>query len=257
MARAVVTRLNGRLPAAALVQVFGRNGDGTPHLLLPAPAAAVARTMAAAKAGGHNLHPTTGWSCYRSIADQEHMISIGLTTMPAGQSIHGEGRAVDWLVGGFGSPLHTWLVAKGPAFGWYQPAWAKPTGSLPEPWHWEYDPDLDKHAEDDMPLTDDDINRVATEVVSRLLNYKSEKYSPDTVYRLLINAGEGAFGQQTVKRNGEYVPAAQELADIKTMLIKLSALGGSVDTAPLVAAIDALPAKVRADIAAHLKVTLG
>jgi zinc D-Ala-D-Ala carboxypeptidase len=23
-------------------------------------------------------------------------------------------------------------------YGWYHPAWAEPSGSMPEPWHWEY-----------------------------------------------------------------------------------------------------------------------
>lgn len=57
-----------------------------------------------------------------------------------GTSKHGWGVAVD-LCGGiedFGSPAHRWMQANAPAYGWVHPAWAGPTGSRPEPWHWEY-----------------------------------------------------------------------------------------------------------------------
>ena len=53
---------------------------------------------------------------------------------------HGWGVAVD-LCGGiqsFGTAEHTWLFTHAPLFGWFHPAWAEPTGSRPEPWHWEF-----------------------------------------------------------------------------------------------------------------------
>jgi hypothetical protein len=25
-----------------------------------------------------------------------------------------------------------------PLYGWFHPAWAEPTGTMPEPWHWEF-----------------------------------------------------------------------------------------------------------------------
>ncbi|WP_162616453.1 M15 family metallopeptidase [Xylanimonas allomyrinae] len=41
-------------------------------------------------------------------------------------------------VAGFGSDGYRWLAANAGAFGWENPDWARPGGSKPEPWHWEY-----------------------------------------------------------------------------------------------------------------------
>jgi hypothetical protein len=92
------------------------------------------------------------------------MRDIGLTTIPVGQSIHGEwsnGSAVDLSnLGGFGAPRHDWLRANGGAYGWYQPSWATAGGSLPEPWHWEYDQRGDQHI-NDQEVVDVDLNNPA------------------------------------------------------------------------------------------------
>jgi hypothetical protein len=95
------------------------------------------------------------------------MRNIGLTTIPVGQSIHGEwtwGSAVDFQnLGGFGATRHNWLRSNGAEYGWYQPGWAQQWGSLPEPWHWEYDQRGDAHfGEDpDVGLTPDEAQRLA------------------------------------------------------------------------------------------------
>ena len=63
----------------------------------------------------------------------------GLAARP-GHSNHGWGTAAD-LCGGidrFGTPTHDWMLANAPLFGWFHPAWAEPSGKLPEPWHWEF-----------------------------------------------------------------------------------------------------------------------
>jgi hypothetical protein len=30
------------------------------------------------------------------------------------------------------------MLVNAPLFGWFHPAWARPNGTLPEPWHWEF-----------------------------------------------------------------------------------------------------------------------
>jgi D-alanyl-D-alanine carboxypeptidase len=63
----------------------------------------------------------------------------GLAATP-GTSKHGLGLAVD-LCGGvqdFANPTHLWLDRNASRFGWFHPAWAEPSGALPEPWHWEF-----------------------------------------------------------------------------------------------------------------------
>jgi hypothetical protein len=78
---------------------------------------------------------------YRSYAAQVSIKQLlpGLAATP-GTSNHGLGLALD-LCGGvqdFGDPAHQWMKRNGPHFGWVHPAWAEPSGGLPEPWHWEF-----------------------------------------------------------------------------------------------------------------------
>lgn len=139
-----VSANNGTAPAGELATLPGMNGDGSWHTAPHVTAAAYARLRSAMLAAGlGDLLPSDGWSCYRDRAAQQHMRDLGLTTIPVGQSIHGEwtyGSAVDFQdLGGFGAPRHEWLRDNGAGFGWYQPSWATAGGSLPEPWHWEYD----------------------------------------------------------------------------------------------------------------------
>lgn len=78
---------------------------------------------------------------YRSYDDQVRVYAEKptLAAIP-GTSNHGWGTALD-LCGGierFGTAQHQWMLLNGPLFGWFHPAWAEPTGSKPEPWHWEF-----------------------------------------------------------------------------------------------------------------------
>jgi LAS superfamily LD-carboxypeptidase LdcB len=78
---------------------------------------------------------------YRPYAEQVAVkrASPGLAATP-GKSQHGLGLALD-LCGGvqsFASPAHLWMKRNAPLYGWFHPAWAEPTGSMPEPWHWEF-----------------------------------------------------------------------------------------------------------------------
>ncbi|HET8616548.1 MAG TPA: M15 family metallopeptidase [Actinomycetales bacterium] len=78
---------------------------------------------------------------YRSLASQVSLAARkpGLAARP-GSSEHGWGLAVDLCDGGdvAGTPEHDWLLKNAPEFGWDNPAWARPGGSRPEAWHWEY-----------------------------------------------------------------------------------------------------------------------
>lgn len=66
----------------------------------------------------------------------------GLAAEP-GTSEHGWGRAVDIGCGAnsFDGRLYTWLDDNAGDFGWVNPGWARPGGSTPEPWHWEFTPE--------------------------------------------------------------------------------------------------------------------
>ena len=78
---------------------------------------------------------------YRDCATQiRYARELGAIAAPAPpcRSNHGWGLAADISVGGFGSPVYKWLEANAHKYGYVNPPWARPGGSKPEAWHWEY-----------------------------------------------------------------------------------------------------------------------
>lgn len=127
---------NGELPADAVCRLPGRDD----HLRGDA-ALAFVRLDAAYRARFDRRMCLT--DSYRSYAGQQYLYAIkpGLAAVP-GTSKHGEGIAID-LCGGAevpGSEAYAWLTERGHEFGWANPSWARPGGSRPEPWHWEFTP---------------------------------------------------------------------------------------------------------------------
>jgi len=126
---------NGMWPAQALCPLYAAPGES---LRRSAALAFNAMSIAHQKQTGSALCVTDG---YRSYAEQVAVKKArpGLAATP-GTSEHGFGLAVD-LCGGvqsFASPAHLWMKRYGPLYGWFHPAWAEPSGSMPEPWHWEF-----------------------------------------------------------------------------------------------------------------------
>ena len=78
---------------------------------------------------------------YRDCATQiRYARELGAVAAPAPpcRSNHGWGLAADINVGGFNSSVYKWLEANAHKYGYVNPPWAKPGGSKPEAWHWEY-----------------------------------------------------------------------------------------------------------------------
>jgi D-alanyl-D-alanine carboxypeptidase len=126
---------NGQIPVAELCPIWGAPGH-----LLRADAAAAFDTMSKAYARQFG-RPICVTDSYRSFSEQVALYAAkpNLAARP-GTSNHGWGLAVD-LCGGvqsFGTVEHTWLFTHAPLYGWFHPSWAEPTGSRPEPWHWEF-----------------------------------------------------------------------------------------------------------------------
>lgn len=126
---------NGRFPGSALCPLYAAPDEGLPR----EPAMAFnAMSHAYEEQTGSPLCVT---DAYRSLPEQVavKLASPKLAATP-GTSQHGLGLAVD-LCGGvqsFASPAHLWMQRHAPLYGWFLPAWAEPTGVLPEPWHWEF-----------------------------------------------------------------------------------------------------------------------
>ncbi|GAA4284948.1 hypothetical protein GCM10022261_24790 [Brevibacterium daeguense] len=126
---------NGRIPAVALCPVAAAPGH-----LLRCDAAAAFETLATAYSQRFGTRISVTDS-YRDYATQVVLKRRkGRMAATPGTSNHGWGLAVD-LGGGinsFGTVQHEWMRANAPRYGWIHPSWARSTGSLPEPWHWEY-----------------------------------------------------------------------------------------------------------------------
>lgn len=78
---------------------------------------------------------------YRDCATQIiYSKELGSRAAPAPPCVsnHGWGLAADIEVGAFGSSTYNWLKANAHKYGYVHPAWAEPSGSNPEQWHWEY-----------------------------------------------------------------------------------------------------------------------
>ena len=126
---------NGQWPTGALCTLYAAPDQS---LRRPAALAFDAMSRTYEQQTGSAMCVTEG---YRSLADQ---ISIKAATpnlaATPGTSKHGLGLAID-LCGGvqdFTSPAHLWMNRNAALFGWVHPAWAEPSGSQPEPWHWEF-----------------------------------------------------------------------------------------------------------------------
>lgn len=126
---------NGNLDPASLCPLWMAPGQR-----LRGDAAAAFNKLSkyhAASAGG----PLCVTDSYRSYSAQVSLYRSkpGLAAVP-GTSEHGWGKAVDFCGGiqNTGSAAYNWMKANAGKFGWFHPDWAEPSGSKPEPWHWEF-----------------------------------------------------------------------------------------------------------------------
>jgi LAS superfamily LD-carboxypeptidase LdcB/cell division protein FtsB len=126
---------NGQIPLSALCPIWGAAGQ-----YLRADAAYAYDRLSHAYADRFG-RPICVTDSYRSYASQVDLYARkpNLAAHP-GTSNHGWGTAVD-LCGGiqsFGTVTHEWMLVNAPLYGWFHPGWAEPSGSRPEPWHWEF-----------------------------------------------------------------------------------------------------------------------
>jgi hypothetical protein len=87
---------------------------------------------------GFNMTLTSTYRTYEEQAALHAANPVGAAA--PGTSNHGWGLAIDFGggVNTYGSAQHNWLRSNANRFGWFQPSWAQYSGSLREPWHWEY-----------------------------------------------------------------------------------------------------------------------
>ena len=126
---------NGKIPIAALCPLWGGSNQ---YLRADAAFAYDRLSHAYADRFGKPICITDSYRTYASQVDL-YARKPNLAAVP-GTSNHGWGTAVD-LCGGiesFGTVQHQWMLVNAPLYGWFHPGWAEPSGSRPEPWHWEF-----------------------------------------------------------------------------------------------------------------------
>jgi hypothetical protein len=126
---------NGRIPASAMCELATAPG----RMLRCDAQAAFDRLSRAFEARFGS--PISVTDAYRDYATQVILKRRkGRMAATPGTSNHGWALAVDLGSGinSFGSAQHRWMRANAPKFGWIHPGWARQSGSLPEPWHWEF-----------------------------------------------------------------------------------------------------------------------
>lgn len=126
---------NGRLPASALCAIPGSG------MQLRADAAEAWASLQEAFKEAFGRYPCVN-NGYRTYAQQAsmHAANPGMVAAP-GTSNHGLGLALDLCTasdGVAGTSAWNWMDTHASDYGWALPSWARPGGSRPEPWHWEY-----------------------------------------------------------------------------------------------------------------------
>lgn len=253
---------NGEIPESALV-IFkrghnSRDGDfywGLPPATYLKHLALVARAL---KRTGRTLSPSDGWSTYRPVAAQiAARKRYGTGAAVPGTSSHGgfwEGRdtaAIDYgnwaaVYAKFRGRAREEFYADCRAVGLTPGMISKARGYPDEPWHvidldpWAAVPEgsISSTLEDDMPDMNTFLNTAAYTggpTISEVLKALDRNLAPalvDMIWGKTVNRGLDAQGQP------QMVPAIQELADAKTMLMALVAREGvDVDEGKLAAAL--------------------
>jgi hypothetical protein len=126
---------NGRIPVAALCPLAFAPG----HMLRCD--AAERLTAFSDECAPEFGYPIPITDSYRTYVQQVVLAGIKphLAAVP-GTSDHGWGLAVDLseLIAGGASRECVWLRVHGPDYGWDNPSWARPDGTKPEPWHFDF-----------------------------------------------------------------------------------------------------------------------
>ena len=110
------------------------------------------RMIEAAKADGIDLSPKKDTHMFRTYKQQKEKTSSGSSSVAKpGNSAHGTGRAIDFNTADnfkvnpnySNNPQAAWLNANANNYGFYAPAEMYANKNYQEPWHYEYNPDLD------------------------------------------------------------------------------------------------------------------
>jgi len=127
-----ITFSNGHVPQSVLCTLWDRD-----HQLRADAAVALAKLNIYYKQKfGHDLGIS---SAYRTYSEQAAVrAQRGYMAAPAGTSNHGWALAVDLSNMQNYNAEYWWLRTNAPAFGFDSPDWARPGGTLREPWHWEF-----------------------------------------------------------------------------------------------------------------------
>ncbi|WP_319020947.1 MULTISPECIES: M15 family metallopeptidase [Brevibacterium] len=126
---------NGKIPLSEMSEIPWAKGE---YVRKDSLGPLVSLNKKFKKKFGYDLGITDSYRDYdEQVATKKAKGNMAATP---GTSKHGWGLALDLGTGinNFGTPEYNWMKDNAPAHGWRHPDWAEPSGSLPEPWHWEF-----------------------------------------------------------------------------------------------------------------------
>lgn len=231
---------NGQIDTSILVDVSGK-GD----YLEPAAAAKfLAMRDALHAATGVWINPAPGSSAYRPLAIQQqfyaaYQAGTGNVAAVPGTSNHGWGRAVDITGYESNDAVWNWLLAHAGDYGY---SWATGQASG-ERWHWESlnTPGTTTASTGATPIPKGFLMALTDAEQSEVLNAVRNLYAADFQGGPSMKDGGKSISQslaeihailaQPVVRDGVENPQIQELADIKTLALSLTAEVGALQQA--------------------------
>ena len=179
------------------------------------------RMIEAAKADGIDLSPKKDTHMFRTYKQQKEKASSGSSSVAKpGNSAHGTGRAIDFNTADnfkvnpnySNNPQAAWLNANANNYGFYAPAEMYANKNYQEPWHYEYNPDLDpmiQNQKDMVAKQRADISQPAMNLATQMgtLNFAQ-------IPQAVIATNKPGYWTSLQNTNNEYKTEEQTNADL-------------------------------------------
>ena len=182
------------------------------------------RMIEAAKADGIDLSPKKDTHMFRTYQQQQEKASSGSSSVAKpGNSAHGTGRAIDFNTADnfkvnadySNNPQAAWLNANANNYGFYAPIEMYAKENTQEPWHYEYNPELDPA----IKAQREQIGQQRLNVAMPAMNLASAigSFNFAKIPQAVISANQPNYWNQLQNTNNEYQKEKQTEDDLSTL----------------------------------------
>lgn len=182
------------------------------------------RMVEAAKADGIDLTPKKDTHMFRTYEQQAKKAASGSSSVAkAGNSAHGTGRAIDFNTADnfvpnpnySNNPQAAWLNANANNYGFYAPAEMYGKASTQEPWHYEYNADLDPVIKAQREQVGQQRLNVAMPAMDLVSTVGTLNFSK--IPQVVITANQPGYWQQLQDANNNYKQEKQTEDDLSAL----------------------------------------